>query len=220
MLEEAGHRVIAIDLPAHGKDHTPIAEVNLKSYTDCLSAVLEQQSEKVILVGHSMAGVVISQTAEYFPEKIEKLIYLCAFLPENGQTLFDAFGIVDLGDDAPTAVYIDEAQMYIGLKDEAIQSHFFADSSEEVFQYAKAKLVKEPLIPSVTPIQITENKFGSVPRVYIEGLRDRAIPIKLQRAMYAKMPCEQVITMDTDHSPFYSHTTELVDNLLQLVLKK
>lgn len=216
MLEEAGHRVIVIDLPAHGTDHTPLTEVNLKSYTDCLSAVLDKESEKVILVGHSMAGVVISQTAEYFPEKIEKLVYLCAFLPENGQSLFDAFGIVDLGDDAPTAVYIDEAQAYIGLRDEAIHSHFYADCSEEDFQHAKAKLVKEPLIPSVTPIQVTEERFGSVPRIYIEGLRDRAIPIKLQRAMYAKMPCEQVITMDTDHSSFYSHTKELAVNLLKL----
>ncbi|CAM4514738.1 alpha/beta fold hydrolase [Paenibacillus endophyticus] len=216
MLEEAGHRVIAVDLPGHGIDHTPLTEVNLKSYTDCLSAVLDKESEKVILIGHSMAGVVISQTAEYFPEKIEKLVYLCAFLPDNGQSLFDAFGIVDLGDDAPTAVYIDEAQTYIGLNDEAIYSHFYADCSEEDFQYAKSKLVKEPLIPSVTPVQVTEERFGSVPRVYIEGLRDKAIPIKLQRAMYAKMPCEQVITMDTDHSSFYSHPEELSVNLLSL----
>lgn len=58
MLEEAGHRVIVIDLPAHGTDHTPLIEVNLKSYTDCLSSVLDKEPEKVILVGHSMAGVV------------------------------------------------------------------------------------------------------------------------------------------------------------------
>ena len=77
MLEKAGHRAIAIDLPAHGTDHTPLAEVNLKSYTDRLSAVLEKESEKVILLGHSMAGVVISQIAEYFPEK-SKSLCICA----------------------------------------------------------------------------------------------------------------------------------------------
>ncbi|RED37388.1 alpha/beta fold hydrolase [Paenibacillus sp. VMFN-D1] len=215
-LEEEGHRVIAFDLPGHGQDQTPFSEINLKSYTDRLIAVLEKETEKVILVGHSMAGMVISQVAEYLPEKIEKLVYLCAFLPQNGQSLFQTFEIVDLGDDAPTAVFIDEAQTYIGLREEAIQSHFFADCTEEDFKYAREKLCLEPLMPSITPVQLSDEKFGSVPRVYIEGLKDRAIPIQLQRAMYAQTTCEKVITMDSDHSPFYSHPEELTSHFIQL----
>ena len=41
---------------------------------------------KVILVGHSKNGIMISQVAEYRPEKIEKLIYLAAYLIPNGKT--------------------------------------------------------------------------------------------------------------------------------------
>ncbi|CAM3581070.1 alpha/beta fold hydrolase [Paenibacillus lupini] len=216
MLENLGHKVIAFDLPGHGDDHTPVAEINLKSYTDSLSAILEKETEKVILVGHSMAGVVISQVAEFLPEKIGKLVYLCAFLPQNGQSLFQAFGNIDLGDDAPTAVFINEEHSYIGLREEDIQSHFFADCSEEDYMAAKQKLCIEPLIPSVTPVQLSEERFGSIPRVYIEGLKDRAIPIQLQRSMYSLMPCEQVITIDSDHSSFYSHPEELTSHLIQL----
>lgn len=216
MLENAGHRVVAFDLPGHGLDRTAVSDIDLKSYTDRLSAVLEAESEKVILVGHSMAGMVISQTAEYIPEKIEKLVYLNAFLPQTGQSLFEVFGTVELGNDAPTAVFINEEQLYIGLKEEEIQSHFFADCSEDDFASAKEKLCIEPLIPSVTPVQLSNEKFGSVPRVYIEGLKDRAIPILLQRAMHKATPCEQVITLDSDHSPFFSHTEELASHLNQL----
>lgn len=216
MLENAGHRVIAFDLPGHGLDQTAVSEIDLKDYTDCLTAVLEAESEKVILVGHSMAGMVISQTAEYIPEKIEKLVYLNAFLPQNEQSLFQVFGTVDLGDNAPTAVFINEEQLYIGLREEDIQSHFFADCSEEDFASAKKKLCREPLIPSITPVKLSNENFGSVPRVYIEGLKDRAIPILLQRAMHRVTPCDQVITLDSDHSPFFSHPEELVDHLNQL----
>ncbi|MGG6310796.1 hypothetical protein [Paenibacillus macerans] len=93
---------------------------------------------------------------------------------------------------------------------------FFADCSEEDFKSAYEKLCLEPLIPSVTPVQLSGEKFGSVPRVYIEGLKDRAIPIQLQRGMYSQTPCEQVITLDSDHSPFFSHPEELTSHLLKL----
>ena len=67
-----------------------------------------------------------------------------------------------------------------------------------------------------TPISVTEGNFGRVPRVYIECLRDRAIPPALQKRMYTAMACRQVISMDTSHSPFFSAPQALVDHLLGL----
>ncbi|MBA3922407.1 MAG: alpha/beta fold hydrolase, partial [Nostocaceae cyanobacterium] len=89
LLEQAGHKVIAPDLPSHGKDKTPIREVTLQSYTDRICEILTELIEPVILVGHSMGGLVITQVAEQCPDKIEKLVYLCAFLPGNGESLLD-----------------------------------------------------------------------------------------------------------------------------------
>ncbi|CAM4514670.1 hypothetical protein FHS16_005987 [Paenibacillus endophyticus] len=216
ILEEAGHRVIVIDLPAHGKDHTPLTEVNLKSYTDCLSAVLDKESEKVILVGHSMAGVVITQTAEYFPEKIEKLVYLCAYLPVNGQTLLQISQNEKKEKESPSIVIISEDQTFMDIKDELIKDSFYGDCSEEDVIKAKEKLCLEPLAPFFTPVNLTDARFGMIPRVYIETLKDKAISISLQRDMYTVSPCNQVITMDSDHSPFFSHTEELCSHLIQL----
>jgi len=75
-LEKNGHKVVAPDLPGHGEDKRPIAEVTLQAYTDRVCQILDEQSEPVILVGHSMGGVVITQTAEYRPEKIKSLYLL------------------------------------------------------------------------------------------------------------------------------------------------
>jgi pimeloyl-ACP methyl ester carboxylesterase len=47
------------------------------------------EKESLILVGHSMAGVIISQLAENFPEKIEQLVYLTAFILDHNRSLFD-----------------------------------------------------------------------------------------------------------------------------------
>lgn len=216
MLEEAGHRVIALDLPGHGQDNTPMSEVNLKSYTDHLSNILDRESEKVILIGHSMAGLVISQTAEYLPEKIEKLVYLCAYLPKNGQTLLQISQNEKKEKESPSIVIISEDQTFMDIKDELIKDSFYGDCSEEDVIKAKEKLCLEPLAPFFTPVHLTDARFGTIPRVYIETLRDKAISIGLQRDMYSVSPCNQVITMDSDHSPFFSHPKELTSHLIQL----
>ena len=72
------------------------------------------------------------------------------------------------------------------------------------------------MTPAVTPIHVTEEGFGRVPRVYIECLQDKVIPPPLQRQMYAKLPCQKVVSMNTDHSPFFSAPQKLTESLTAL----
>ena len=87
LLEAKGHKVLAPDLPSHGEDRTPTASVTLQKYADRACEVAGKQFEPVILVGHSMGGVVITQAGENCPGNIRALVYLCAFLPRNGDSL-------------------------------------------------------------------------------------------------------------------------------------
>ena len=89
LLEEAGHEVVTLDLPGHGDDGTPVSEVTLVTYAERVCDVLDEQSELVVLVGHSMGGLVISEAAERRPEKIKLLVYLTGFLLANGKTLIE-----------------------------------------------------------------------------------------------------------------------------------
>ncbi len=89
LLEKHGHTVLAPDLPGHGKDKTPVADVTLQLYVDSVCKLLDAQREPVILVGHSMGGGIITQVAEERPERIKWLVYLAAALPRNGQSMFE-----------------------------------------------------------------------------------------------------------------------------------
>jgi pimeloyl-ACP methyl ester carboxylesterase len=82
-----GHTVLAPDLPGHGEDKTPAAAVTLESYAHAICELSGAQTEPVILVGHSMGGVAITQAAENCPDSVAALVYLCAFLPRNGDSL-------------------------------------------------------------------------------------------------------------------------------------
>jgi pimeloyl-ACP methyl ester carboxylesterase len=90
LLEQGGHEVVALDLPGHGEDQTAAVEVTLEAYADRVVEALDALPGPVVLVGHSLSGTVISQVAERRPEKIDKLVYLCALLLPSGKSAIEA----------------------------------------------------------------------------------------------------------------------------------
>ena len=77
---------------------------------------------------------------------------------------------------------------------------------------AMERLRPQPIAISTTPLTLTEERYGSVPRWYIECTRDNAVRIARQRAMVKDLPCK-VITLEHGHTPFYSAPEELVEHL-------
>ncbi|HBY94165.1 MAG TPA: hypothetical protein DEP84_09420 [Chloroflexi bacterium] len=220
LLEKQGHTVVAPDLPGHGQDKTPIPEITLQRFVDRVGQVLDAQSEPVILVGHSMGGVVITQTAEYRPDKIKTLVYLCAFLPRNGESLLQL-----AQQDTETLILpnliINEAQGYHSVKEEAIREVFYHDCRDEDVARAKSLLVpEEALAPVATPVQTSEDNYGRIPRVYIECLRDQTIGPSLQKQMNTATPCQMVLSLDTGHSPFFSAPEALAAHLVTVAKKQ
>jgi pimeloyl-ACP methyl ester carboxylesterase len=216
LLKQAGHQVEILDLPGHGQDRTPIREITLTAYTKRLCETLDAQAEPVMLVGHSMGGMVITQVAEERPEKIQTLVYLTAFLPQNGESLLQ---IARTNSDSlltPNLV-VNEEQGYLTFKEGAsLKEIFYDDCSDEDVARARSLLVLQAIAPMATPVRISAEQFGRVPRVYIECLRDRTITPCIQKMMYTAMPCQTILSMETSHSPFFSSPQELVRHLTSL----
>jgi len=89
LLEAQGHDVVAVDLPGntYGEFDIPPGQVTLDTYAQHGCKVLDQQDEPVVLVGHSLGGLTITQTAEYRPDKIKTLVYLTALLLRSGEAM-------------------------------------------------------------------------------------------------------------------------------------
>ena len=215
LLERAGHRVLAPDLPSLGKDKTPVSEVSLALWAEHLCRLLEAEREPAVLVGHSRGGIVISEAAERRPDKVQTLVYLSAFLLRSGESLLQVANEDQTSLVLPNLVVADD-QGSCTVREEALRDAFYADCPDEDVTLAKLCLAPEPMAPLATPVSVTDEHFGRVPRVYIECLQDRAIPPALQKRMYTAMPCQKVITMDTSHSPFFSAPQALVDHLVAL----
>jgi pimeloyl-ACP methyl ester carboxylesterase len=166
-------------------------------------AILEKVDSPVILVGHSMAGVVISQVAEYIPKKIQKLVYVSAIVLQNDQSLQEI-----IGDSGPKAVF-NEDEKTLTLIDEYIADEFFNECSAEDITAARRKMRPQPVLPFNGKVVLTEKNFGRVPCVYIETTKDHAIPVEVQRKMYRQKSFDHVFSVDADHAPFFSQTEDL-----------
>ncbi|MCS5422981.1 MULTISPECIES: alpha/beta fold hydrolase [Psychrilyobacter] len=216
LLKEKGHKVLAPDLPGHEqKDPIPPGQITLQDYVDKLCKVLDEQSEPVYLVGHSMGGAVITQTAEFRPDKIKKLVYVSAFLLQNGESLTTIASV-----DEDTLLFpntaISEDKAYATVGEDLIKKIFFGDCSHEDVERAKSLLTNQPAAPLITPVETTSENFGRVSRIYISCTHDRAISPSAQKKMYTNSPCEKVIKMNTSHSPFLAAPDELAGHLLSL----
>ncbi len=217
LLEREGHTVLTPDLPGYGGDATPLADVTLQSYAERVCQVLDAQAAPVILVGHSRGGIAITQAAEYRPDKIATLVYLSAFLPRNGESMSQ---LAQQDTAALTPPHLAFARDHGSVAFEggaaAVKEVLCQDCADDEVARAAARLIPDALAPWGTPLQTTEERFGRIPRAYIQTLQDRGITPALQRQMYTAVPCQAVVTLDTGHASFYAAPADLALRLSAL----
>ncbi|HEV7255911.1 MAG TPA: alpha/beta hydrolase [Mesorhizobium sp.] len=91
LLREYDLELIAPTLTGLGeRAHLLAPSVGLETHVQDITAMLEMEElSGVVLLGHSYGGMVVTGVADRVPERIRQLIYLDAFVPENGQCVFD-----------------------------------------------------------------------------------------------------------------------------------
>lgn len=219
ILAATGHTVHTPDLPGGGADRTLPGDVSLQTYRDRILPLIDSAAEKVTLVGHSMGGITITEVAEARPEKLHCLVYLTALMPKDGVyareiTAREPGSLVlrslEMSQDGLTYTY----------KRSNIATLFYNDCTPEDTYRAMERLRPMPRIISTTPVHTTQERFGSVPRVYIECTKDNAITLAMQRYMQRELPPRATITLQTGHSPFLSAPEELAGHLLDIAAMK
>ncbi|MEO8016894.1 MAG: alpha/beta fold hydrolase [Pseudomonadota bacterium] len=207
LLEAQGHQVLAPELPATGADHTDPASITLETWARFVVGQIRVDAP-AILVGHSRGGIVISRAAELAPGRVRRLVYVSGYLLPAGGTIAEA-ARGDHGSLVPPNMIPAAGGLTCNLRESAIREALFGQCTDEDVEYARARLSPEPLKPLVTPLKITEQGFGRIPRAYLECTQDRTITLAAQRRMQSALPCAPVLTLDSDHSPFFSHPEPL-----------
>jgi pimeloyl-ACP methyl ester carboxylesterase len=220
-LREAGHEVETLDLPGQGEDDTPVAEVTLDRYARRVCEVLAD-GPPAVLVGHSMGGMVVTQAAANCPENVERLVYVAAFLPADGESLIDLTQRPEgAGDAVQAGLVVDGDPPVATMSPEAAREGLMHCCDDEAAAWAQSLRGPQPVAPFTHPVRLTgegSEKFGGLRRAYVMCLQDRAIRPPLQRLMLERAGCDPVIEIDTDHCVWASRPDELVAALNRLAV--
>jgi pimeloyl-ACP methyl ester carboxylesterase len=205
-LINEGNNVTVVELPGHGSDQTVPSTLTLNTYRDKVLDAMSKINGKVILVGHSLGGMIISAVAEQNPSKIEKLVYLAAYLPSSGQSLLDLAGTdagSALGDSVnKVPVLIKNANGTLDVLHDQIVNVFIQDGSAQVQNLVLQNYRPEPTIPFTNPVTLTAANFGSVEKIYIKTLQDHVVSPGLQDRMIASGNVKTIYHLNTSHSAF------------------
>ena len=214
-LESAGHRVIAPNLAGCGSDATPAGEVSLALWSGDVAALLARSPGPVVLVGHSRGGLVVSQAAESEPDKVAAIVYLTALMMPDGKSainlpeLMAAQG-VESGPMMTPRLREDNLAL---LPPENAGEVFYGACAPEVRAWAETLVGIEPIAPMMTPLALTAERWGRLPKIYIETTEDEVLSIEAQRAMIAVTRPDEVITMRTGHMPILTDVPTLAEIL-------
>jgi pimeloyl-ACP methyl ester carboxylesterase len=214
-LTSKSNQVVVVGLPAHGADMTPAHQVSLDVYRDKVIESISKVDGKVILVGHSMGGMVISSVAEKIPQKISRLVYIGAFLPASGQSLGE---LANTDPDSKLGPHLSQSaeKLTLDVNRDQLTYLFINDGTQAAKDQVLANYRAEPAIPFGDKVTLTNAGFASVEKVYIKTLQDIVITPGFQDKMIARAGIKKIYEVNTSHSPFLSQPRAVSDLLLQI----
>jgi pimeloyl-ACP methyl ester carboxylesterase len=211
-LRADGSTVATVELPAHGSDQTPLPDATLDAYVAKVRAAVAAAPKPVVLVGHSMGGMVITGVAELDGAKLAEVVYLGAYLPKDGQSLYD-LAASDAASHLGPALQVDQEHGLAKIPADKLVDIFVGDGTEAEIASVVSHYRDEPLAPFVTPIHTTAAGWGAVPKGYIFTKNDHAISLALQQTMTAGVAMSSTATLETSHAPFLSKPDAVVSAL-------
>ena len=196
ILKNAGHRVIAVQLPLH----------NSADDIATVKRTIELAGGPVLLVGHSYGGFVITNAGSNNPN-VTGLVYVAAFAPDEGQSL---------------GTFVTPAMLPPGIliADSAGLTYINPDMFHDAF--AQDVNTTEADIMAIAQKPFNQSIFGEpsgppawkqLKTWYQVSDSDHMIPPDTQR-MFAQRMNATTITIDASHSSYVSHPDEIAQLIL------
>jgi pimeloyl-ACP methyl ester carboxylesterase len=209
LLQQAGHDVVAMDLPSEDGAAT------FDSYADVVCTALEGRGDDVVLVGHSYGGNTVPLVAARRP--IRHLIYLCAMVPDIGRSLFDQLGdeLEMLNPAYQDGLSVPDEQLRQVWADlDIARAMFYGDCDEPTIKAALDRLRPQSAFPALQLFPLAEHP--AVPTTYVICSDDQILRPEWSRRVARERLRADLIELPGDHSPFYSRPSVLADVLLGL----
>jgi pimeloyl-ACP methyl ester carboxylesterase len=207
-LRQAGHEVYTPTLTGLGeRAHLMGRTIDLTTHIqDIVSVIRCEELSDVVLCGHSYGGMVIAGVVEQIGAKVRSLVYLDAFVPENGKSVFDYLPAEQSGQ-----MRTDAAQNGEGYKVTPIPAAVFAVNDKDA-AWVDAMCVKHPLATFEQKLALSGRQVPK--RVYIIAAGWEPSPFQQFGARYKNDRDWQFVSMACGHDVMVDQPRELADALI------
>ena len=214
-LRAHGHRVITPALPGRGdisEDRSWIGHDD--NVAAVLAAIDADSAGPVVLAGHSLGGVTISQVADQRPHRIARLVYCAAFVLEDGESA---------GDVMPTQLRTAITELTATRPDRAIpmpwelwRANFIQTASDQLARDSFQRLVPDPYRPVFEPIKLRRPVHRELPASFLAFTHDQTVPpgpAFWHPGMSSRLNGATVTEIDGDHEMPLTGPMQLADAL-------
>lgn len=196
-LQERGCRVAAVQNPL----------TSLADDVAATRAVVERQPGKVLLVGHSWAGVVITEAGNL--PQVQGLVYLSAMVPDSGESavaMLDRLGapMTGLTPDQQGRIWLDQPGPYAQL--------MAADVPAATVRILAA--TQQPMAASAFADKIGHAAWHDKPSWYLMTANDKALPFAVQRKLAAQIKADSVV-LQSSHMSLISQPRQVADFIVR-----
>jgi pimeloyl-ACP methyl ester carboxylesterase len=196
ILRDAGHKVIAVQLPTQ----------SLSEDVETVKRAINHIGGPVTLVGHSYGGAVITNAA-YNNPNVTGLVYIAAFAPDEGQSLSDFVNPANF----PKELFLMDSGGFIYLNPEVFRENFAQDVTPE--EADLMAIVQKPFNQSNFVAKSGPPAWKELPTWYQISDADRMIPPDVQRTFAQQMNATTLI-LNASHASYVSHPNEIADFIL------
>lgn len=216
LLRGNGNEVYAPTLSGlSDRSHLVQCDINLTTHiADVVNLITYEDLSDVILVGNSYAGMVITGVAARAPERLKLLVYLDAYIPEDGQSEADLWP-----EELRAGVQADQAKS-AGFRQPPSLA-LFGVTDPQVAKWAEARMTPQPLATYTEPVPTGSEASRALPRVFIHCTKNPPTtpPVFAPFAAKARAAGWAVCELETGHAAMLTAPREVAELLLELASK-
>lgn len=207
-LEARGFETVAMDLPVEDP------EAGLRNYVETVVASLEEVTDDLVVVGHSMAGMVAPVVATLRPTRA--VVYLCGVVPVPGKTMAEV--LVDEPDLERPRIRTDSSTLREDgvrvVTPEVGREIYYHDCPPELAQWASQQLrpTADTAVYDVSPL----DNFPDVKTVSIICTEDRVVSPDWSRRVARSRLGIDCIELPGGHAPMLSRPRRLAEVLAEV----